>query len=79
MSIEPAPAWTTNIDGKTYTVKLLGGRVYEVCLAADRIGTFELLPDTAQGSEPFHASGLEARAVADAFVTAYRNGDAQIK
>lgn len=76
MNLALAPAWTHVVDGKIYSVKRIGGSIYEVWREGNRIGSFEFLPHTAHGPVAYVHDGPEARAVADAFVEAYRNESA---
>lgn len=73
MSLALAPAWTKEIDGKVYAVKRIGGNVYQVWRAGKNVGSFEFFPHTAHGPTAYARNGPEARALADAFVAAYRN------
>jgi hypothetical protein len=73
MNVALAPAWTHVIDGKTYAVRRIGGHIYEVWRDGQQLGSFEFHPHTPQGPVAYVHDGPEARAVANAFVDAYRN------
>ena len=73
MNVALAPAWTQVIDGKIYSVRRIGGSIYEVWREGQNLGSFEFLPHTEQGPVAYVNDGPEARAVANAFVEAYRN------
>ena len=72
MSVALAPAWTQIIDGKTYAVRRIEGSRYEVWRDGHNLGSFEFRPNTPQGPIA-DVHGAEARAVANAFVDAYRS------
>lgn len=73
MNVALAPAWTQVIGGQLYAVRRIGGSIYEVWREGQKLGSFEFLPDTPEGPVAYVHDGPEARAVADAFVEAYRN------
>jgi hypothetical protein len=73
MNVALAPAWTQVIDGQVYAVRRIGGSIYEVWHEDRKLGSFEFLPHTSEGPVAYVHDGAEARAVADAFVEAYRN------
>jgi hypothetical protein len=73
MNVALAPAWTQVIGGKVYAVRRIGGSSYEVWRDGEKLGSFEFRPHTEQGPVAYVHDGPEARAVANAFVEAYRN------
>jgi hypothetical protein len=73
MNVALAPAWTQVIDGKTYSVRRIGQSSYQVWRDGQDLGWFEFRPHTPHGPIADVHNGPEARAVANAFVEAYRN------
>jgi hypothetical protein len=69
----PEAAWTTELYGKTYTVKAIGAHVYSIHCGAEELGSFEFLPHTPHGPTAYANLPPIPRAVANAFVDAYRN------
>lgn len=76
MNVALAPAWSQVLDGKVYSVRRVGGSTYEVWREGVKLGSFEFLPHSAEGPVVYVSDGPEARAVANAFVAAYRNESA---
>lgn len=73
MNVALAPAWTIEIEGSVYSVKRLGGSVYEVWRGGERLGSFEFFPQAEHGPTAYVHDGPETRAVANAFLQACRN------
>jgi hypothetical protein len=72
MNVALAPAWSQVLDGKVYSVRRLGGSTYEVWREGVKLGSFEFHPHSVHSPVAEVSDDPEARAVADAFVAAYR-------
>jgi hypothetical protein len=72
----PSAAWTIQLNGKTYSLTVIGRHIYAIWLGTERLGSFEFLPDTGQGPAVRALLPPELRAVAAAFLRAYREENA---
>jgi hypothetical protein len=76
MAARTSAAWTVHLYGKTYSLSLIGRHIYAIWLGGEQLGSFEFLPDTPQGPAVRALLPPELRAVAAAFLRAYREENA---